>query len=84
MTGYVITDRDGFYHSYNDEPAVVYNDGSKYWYKSGSIHRETDAAVIRHDGLKQYWLDGKQYYFETWIKLTPISEEDKLALLLER
>jgi hypothetical protein len=31
----------GQYHSYNDEPAIEYLDGSaKLWYKNGLIHRD--------------------------------------------
>jgi hypothetical protein len=54
------------------------------WYRYGERHRETDAAVIDLDGYKEYWLNGEEYTFEEWIKLTPIPEEDKIALLLEK
>jgi hypothetical protein len=71
------------FHSFNDEPAIVSN-GDRYWCKHGKFHRETDAACISHSGYKEYWLDGKQYPFDEWIKLTPISEEQKLQLILEK
>ena len=74
----------GKFHRDNDLPAIIYYDGSKAWYQHGEFHRETDAAIIYSDDCKQYWLDGKQYYFDEWIKLTPIPEEDKIALVLER
>ena len=95
-------------HSFNDEPAIVYDSGSMYWFKHGKLHRdndlpaiihyhgtkrwyqhdkrhrETDAAVICPDGHKEYWLNRRQYTFDEWIKLTPIPEEDKIALVLEK
>ncbi len=38
----------GNYHSYNDEPAIEYLDGSelKIWYKNGLIHRENEKRII--------------------------------------
>jgi hypothetical protein len=78
------TDENGKLHSFNDEPAVIWDNGSMYWINHGEFHRETDAAIIYSDDRKEYWLNGKEYTFEQWIKLTPISEEDKIALLLER
>ena len=77
-------DEKGYHHSFNDEPAIVYYNGDKEWYRHGTIHRETDAAIIYPSGYKEYWLDGHYYTFEDWLKLTPISEEDKLVLLLEK
>jgi hypothetical protein len=71
-------------HRDNDLPAIIYRCGTMCWYKHGNFHRETDAAYIDTDGYKEYWLNGKQYTFHEWIKLTPISEEDKLVLLLEK
>ena len=74
----------GKLHRDNDQPAVIYDDGAMYWYQHGKHHRETDAAIITASGYKEYWLNGHYYTFEGWIKITPISEEDKLALLLEK
>ena len=73
----------GKLHRDNDLPAIICSDSSKFWFQHGKFHRETDAAVIYDDCVK-YWLNGKQYTFEQWLKLTPIPEEDKLVLLLER
>ena len=37
----------GNYHSYDDEPAIEYLDGSaKLWYKNGLIHRIDKPAII--------------------------------------
>ena len=51
----------GQYHSYNDEPAIEYLDGSaKLWYKNGLIHRIDKPAIIHRN------YDGginEEYYF---------------------
>jgi hypothetical protein len=76
-------DENGKLHSFNDEPAVIYNYGIKFWYQHGEFHRETDAAIIYYSGRKEYYLNGKEYPFEEWIKLTPLPEEQKLQLILD-
>jgi hypothetical protein len=76
--------KHGLKHRDNDLPAIIWSNGVKYWCKQGKIHRETNAAVIRPNHIKGYWLNGEEYTFDEWIKLTPISEEDKIALLLEK
>ena len=76
--------KNGELHRDNDQPAVIYHDDIEFWYQYGKRHRETDAAVIYPNGLKEYWLNGKQYTFKKWLKLTPISKEHKIAILLER
>jgi hypothetical protein len=75
--------KHGERHRENDLPAVIWSNGDMYWYQHGKLHRETDAAVICHSGVKSYYLDGKQYPFKKWLKLTPLPEEDKLQLILE-
>jgi hypothetical protein len=76
--------KHGLRHRDNDEPAVIWSDGDMYWFKHGKLHRETDAALISLNGNKEYWLNGINYNFEQWLKLTPLPEEDKIALLLEK
>jgi len=36
----------GELHSFNDKPAVEYDDGDKFWYKEGLYHRLEGPAVI--------------------------------------
>lgn len=61
------------YHSYNDEPAIEYLDGSaKIWYKNGLIHRENKPAIISlytviSNGKLQYY-ENEKYYLEGKIK----------------
>jgi hypothetical protein len=71
-------------HRDNDLPAIICSNGTMYWYRHGNVHREKNAALIYHNGHKEYWLNGKEYTFDEWIKLTPIPEEDKLQLILEK
>jgi len=53
------TYRGGRVHSYGDEPAIVFEDGSSTWCKDGRIHREGDQpAVIRADGYKSWYENG--------------------------
>lgn len=53
---------NGRLHSYNDEPAVIYTNGDKIWYKDGKQHRDNDQpAVILVDGHKEWWVDGKRH-----------------------
>lgn len=50
---------DGQLHSFDDKPASVYSDGSKFWFKNGKIHRDNDKpAVITCRGIKYWYKDG--------------------------
>jgi len=51
--------KDGKLHRDNDLPAVIWEDGSKFWWVSGEKHRENDMpAVIYSDGYKTWWVNG--------------------------
>ena len=51
---------NGEVHRDEDQPAVIYADGSEYWYQHGKIHRDNDQpAVINADGTKSLYIDGK-------------------------
>lgn len=39
------TDDQGRAHSVNDEPAVIYEDGTREWHKHGIVHREFGPAI---------------------------------------
>jgi len=62
-----------------DGPAVEYDDGAKFWYLNNQLHRENGPAVepVRNCS---WWLHGKNYSFEEFIKITPISDEEKIFL----
>ena len=52
----------GQYHSYNDEPAIEYLDGSaKLWYQNGLIHRIDKPAIIhRIDNVPEFYNHDRQ------------------------
>lgn len=52
-------DLNGFLHNENDEPAIVYKDGTKVWYKHGFKHRLNGAAQIDSSGKKYHYIEGK-------------------------
>ena len=42
----------------NDEPAIIWNEGSKYWYKDGLLHRENLPAIEWSFNETVYYLNG--------------------------
>ena len=49
----------GHLHSFDDEPAVIYADGSQWWYENGNVSRRGDKpAVVWANGVVEYWIDG--------------------------
>ena len=52
--------KDGLYHRDNDQPAIIYAKGSKFWHQNGEYHRNNDQpAVILANGIKQWYQNGK-------------------------
>ncbi len=42
-----------------DGPAVIYDHGTKYWFKNGKLHRENNLPAIEYDnGDKEYYVNG--------------------------
>ena len=62
-------DEQGYLHSYNDKPAVVFKDGTELWYKHGLIHRLNGCARIDRDGEKYYFIDGNIVDPENFLKI---------------
>lgn len=80
-------DESGEYHC-EDGPAFVReDDGRKCWYIHGNRHRIDGPAIMQPklDGRIRFswYLDGKVYPFDEFLKLTPISEEQKTLLKLQ-
>ena len=49
-------------HREGDMPAMIWSDGSQFWYKSGQYHRDGDKpAAIYPDGTRYWYLYGKCY-----------------------
>jgi hypothetical protein len=52
----------GQLHRDNDQPAIIYSDGSKKWYQNGKLHRDNDQpAIIFADGSKIWYKNGLEY-----------------------
>jgi len=47
------------------------------------LHKEDGPAKIYSNGIKLWYLNGKNYSFEEWLKLTPISDEEKILIKLK-
>jgi hypothetical protein len=73
----------------------LHNDGDVYWYNDkGDVHRADGPAVIRHDQnpnnaypndwSKLSWrFNGAAYEFNAWLKVTTVTDEQKLLLRLQ-
>lgn len=53
---------NGKIHMDGDEPAMIYDHGTKVWFKDGKKHRENDFAELYPDGTGVYWFNGRCYY----------------------
>jgi len=51
--------KNGLLHRDNDKPAEINSNGNMYWYQNNKKHRENGPAVIRYDGLLEWWLNGE-------------------------
>ncbi len=60
----------GLKHRDNDEPAVIYNDGEKAWYRFGKIHRDTGIldlpARVYPNGAREWHLNGMVHRDEVY------------------
>ena len=88
----------GYYHSFNDEPAVVEDDDGlriiqHYWYKEGKLHRVGKPAFIEYADKKErrreYYVNGVilkygtiEYWKACWECRTPENEQMLMAKLL--
>lgn len=49
-------------HSFQGEPAIEYNNGTKEWYYNGFLHRENNLPAIEYtNGDKEWFLFGKRH-----------------------
>jgi hypothetical protein len=83
MQTYVTTDSDGLYHSFNDEPAVIWHNGIKEWYKHGKRHRTTGAAYIQPDNFSEFWIEGRRCSLKDFLKSPHVQEEIKVEMYLD-
>jgi len=64
VTGY-FSDDSGYFitHSFYDEPAMIYDNGTKFWFKNGKKHRDNNLpALIWYNGDVVFYKNGKQYW----------------------
>ena len=61
---------------------VIDADGTKKWFMNGKFHSEDGPAVEYANGTIYWWLNDKKYKFNDWLKLTPISNEEKCMMKL--
>ena len=54
--------KDDEIHRDDDEPAVIFPNGTKWWYKNDIVHRDGDKpAVVDRNGNKGWWKNGKKH-----------------------
>ena len=64
--------------------SYLHEDGDVCWYSEvGDIHREDGPSIISPDGDVEWCLNNIVYTFNDWLKLTPISDEEKMLLRLQ-
>ena len=49
-------------------PAVIYGDGSKFWYHRDQLHRLDGPAITWRDGYYDWFIHGKSYSEEDYWK----------------
>jgi hypothetical protein len=70
---------NGVLHSFNDIPALIWNNGTQVWYKNGKRHRDNDLPAVMGNGYEWYkngerhrdndmpaiiWPNGTQYWYK--------------------
>jgi len=86
-TGYLDEYGKFITHSYDDEPAIIFNNnGTKMWYKDKKIHRDNNLpAVIYSNGNCEYYKNGERYWFinneEEYYSYIEVEEKFKNKIL---
>lgn len=81
--GYVEYRRNDAFHRKNG-PARQWPSGAEAWHQYGTFHRENGPAITDKNGNCLWFLDGKVYTFDEWLKKNEIlSDEDKTLLKLK-
>ena len=52
------------------EPAIEYNNGTKFWYKEGKLHRLDGPAYSNASGTNYWFIEGKEYTEEEFNKIS--------------
>ncbi len=56
--------------------------GDKSWYINDKLHRTDGPAVEWADGDKYWCINDVKYSFSEWLKLSSLSNEEKIELVL--
>ena len=49
-------------HGFNDQPAIIWQDGRQEWYQNGNRHRNNDQpAIICTDGQQEWYQNGNRH-----------------------
>lgn len=62
--GHTYSGIDKQLHSIDDQPAVVYADGTRWWYRDGKIHRDNGPAIIHANGVQEWWQNNQRQCIE--------------------
>ena len=74
---------DGRHHR-EDGPAIIWPDGSTFWWLHGHLHREDGPAIIWPDGTEEWFLKGTKHKFEDYVnKIYPNDCPEKTMFLLK-
>lgn len=67
---------EGKIHRDNDEPAILWLDGTKEWWQNGYRHRNGDKpAVIRYDGEQEWYQYGTLHRLDGPARITTTYKE---------
>jgi len=84
----VTLNEKGELHSFNDKPAVEYNDGCKFWHKKGKLHRLDGPACEFGNGYKSYYIENVKYFkeeFENKVnKYNTVKHDDRIETLNDK
>ena len=50
---------DNKYCSVNDQPAIIFNDGTKAWFSNNMLNRLNGPAITKSDGSKYWYVSDK-------------------------
>ena len=72
---------NGYIDMTDNIECITDENGTKYWYLNGKLHREDRPAVEYANGAKYWYINGKKYTFSEWCELTDKSYEEKCELV---
>ena len=59
---YISYNIDNKIHRDYDKPAIIWIDGSKWWYQNGNIHRDDDKPAVEYaNGTKAWYQNGNKH-----------------------